>query len=287
MPVIGMKRIIGTLSLLVLLCCPVGLATAAPTSSTATTRLQSLEGDILVELNRTRAEHGLRPLTRSEPLQGAAVFHSRAMLAGGFFEHDSKDGSPFSDRVRRFYPSAGAAEWSVGENLLFTTGTVGAAAVINAWLNSPGHRRNMLSPAWREVGSRSGQDAFGRRRLRWRPGARRDDGLRRQDGLEDDRPEGRATRAAVAVVSPLAVRPPTPHRYPGSRRRESRPDQTAWYWTVSGSIVVLIPRSHWITTPSGVISLTSPASPGAESALRNIAVEDDLGADRDAGSKTG
>ena len=166
MPVVGMKRIIATLSALVLLCCSVGLATAAPTSPTATTRLQSLEGDILVELNRTRAEHGLRPLTRSEPLQGAAVFHSRAMLAGGFFEHESKDGSPFSDRVRRFYPSAGAAEWSVGENLLFTSGTVGAGAVINAWLNSPGHRRNMLSPAWREVGigavkTRSAGGVFG------------------------------------------------------------------------------------------------------------------------------
>jgi uncharacterized protein YkwD len=129
-----------------------GPADAVATAPAATERLQVLEQDILIQLNAIRSSHDLRPLVPSDDLQRAAAFHSRLMLANGFFAHQSSDGSPFFVRVKRYYTAAGFEQWSVGENLLYATGAVSATAAINAWLRSPAHRKNMLSPTWREVG---------------------------------------------------------------------------------------------------------------------------------------
>lgn len=127
-------------------------AGAAGTTSTAKERLQAIELSIVARLNATRAARGLRPLALSVDLQSAALAHSRSMLDNGYFEHESRDGSPFSLRLRRFYSPAGFRSWSVGENLLYTTGDPNAAKVVKAWLASPPHRDNLLSPQWREVG---------------------------------------------------------------------------------------------------------------------------------------
>jgi uncharacterized protein YkwD len=129
-----------------------GQAGAVDTAPAATARLQVLEKDILIRLNATRASYGVRRLTLSTDLQSAAVSHSRFMLTEGYFAHESSDGSPFSVRLKHFYAAAGFDHWSVGENLLYTTGKLSAANAINAWLGSPSHRKNLLSPAWREVG---------------------------------------------------------------------------------------------------------------------------------------
>jgi uncharacterized protein YkwD len=114
--------------------------------------LPELEAAILGELNAVRAERGLRPLLSSRGLQAAARSHSRAMLETGAFRHESADGTAFSDRIRRFYPSRGFRSWSVGENLLYSSGEPPAREAVAAWLDSPSHRRNMLSPSWREAG---------------------------------------------------------------------------------------------------------------------------------------
>ncbi len=129
-----------------------GSASAADTAPAATVRLQALDHEILVRLNATRASHRLRPLVVSRQLEAAAVAHSRSMLAGGFFAHESRDGSPFVARVKRYYRSSGYTSWSAGENLLYNSARIDARTAIAAWLDSPGHRANMLAPAWREVG---------------------------------------------------------------------------------------------------------------------------------------
>lgn len=125
-------------------------AAGAPTAQAQ--RVASLEQPILHELNAVRAAHGLRPLRVSPGLRTAAVGHSRAMLTGGFFAHTSRDGSSFSERIRRSYGPTGFAAWSVGENLLFTSVAIEPSAALAAWMASPPHRRNILSPVWREVG---------------------------------------------------------------------------------------------------------------------------------------
>jgi uncharacterized protein YkwD len=70
----------------------------------------------------------------------------------GFFAHDSPDGSQFWKRVRRFYGPSGYETWSVGENLLWSSGRLDAAAALRLWMSSPGHRKNILTPRWREIG---------------------------------------------------------------------------------------------------------------------------------------
>jgi uncharacterized protein YkwD len=110
-----------------------------------------LERSVLAELNRVRRAHSLVPLLASSPLGAAADAHSRAMGRFGFFAHESRDGSSFGDRVRRYYKPRGAI-WSVGENLLWATRGIDARRAVELWMQSPGHRENILTPRWREVG---------------------------------------------------------------------------------------------------------------------------------------
>jgi uncharacterized protein YkwD len=106
---------------------------------------------VLVELNKARRSRGLAPLRSSSPLAAAADAHTRAMGRFGFFAHESRDGSSFADRVRRYYrPRRGL--WSVGENLLWSTQGIDARRAVKLWMNSPGHRKNILTPRWREIG---------------------------------------------------------------------------------------------------------------------------------------
>jgi len=84
-------------------------------------------------------------------LARAADEHSRDMLSRGYFGHNSAGGS-FADRLERFYSSANARSWAVGENLLRTSRRLDAAGALELWMASPAHRRQMLSPAWRDVG---------------------------------------------------------------------------------------------------------------------------------------
>ena len=74
------------------------------------------------------------------------------MGAKGYFEHESFDSTDFWKRVERWYPSKGWRSWSVGENLLYSSPDVTADEGVELWMNSPGHRANILSRSWREIG---------------------------------------------------------------------------------------------------------------------------------------
>jgi uncharacterized protein YkwD len=125
-------------------------AAGAPARSIASA--DALEPAILVELNAIRREHGLVPLRLSTALTQAADTHSRAMGTFGFFTHESRDGSVFWKRVQRFYAPRDAATWSVGENLLWSAPTIEPKAAVALWMKSPGHRKNILTARWREIG---------------------------------------------------------------------------------------------------------------------------------------
>jgi uncharacterized protein YkwD len=126
-------------------------AAAATHGGATITASDALETGVLAELNVVRRAHGLAPLRRSSGLAAAAAEHSRAMAQFGFFQHDSRDGSPFSQRVQRYYAAGKRGTWSVGENLLWGT-RVSAAHAVRLWMQSPPHRRNILTPHWREIG---------------------------------------------------------------------------------------------------------------------------------------
>jgi uncharacterized protein YkwD len=112
----------------------------------------SLESNLLREINRTRAQRGLRPLRWSKRLTAAANKHSAAMAAKGFFSHESANGGAFWRRIAGFYSYRGYRQWSVGENLLWSSPDVNPGSALRMWMNSPPHRENLLSRTWREIG---------------------------------------------------------------------------------------------------------------------------------------
>jgi uncharacterized protein YkwD len=132
------------------------LVVAAPAafsaSSASSSTLAALQTGLLQQLNAIRSDHGLVPLRTSARLTAAATQHSREMAHDGYFEHDSFDGTTFSARIARWYPTSGYRSWAVGENLLWSSPGVDPRGAVDMWMHSPGHRANILSPRWREIG---------------------------------------------------------------------------------------------------------------------------------------
>ena len=132
------------------------VAVAAPAAlsspSTRSLSVASLEAGVLQQLNAVRADHGLAPLRANTRLTAAATQHSREMASDGYFDHSSHDGTSFSTRIAHWYPVAGFRSWSVGENLLWWSPSVGPSGAVAAWMHSPGHRANILNPGWRDIG---------------------------------------------------------------------------------------------------------------------------------------
>ena len=113
--------------------------------------LPQLQTQVLAGINDLRRKAGLVPLRASSGLSAAAYEQSVSMAEHGFFDHASYGGSPFWKRVAARY-ATGAGSWSVGENLVYRSPQLTAQAALQLWLESPEHRRNMLSPVWREIG---------------------------------------------------------------------------------------------------------------------------------------
>jgi uncharacterized protein YkwD len=135
---------------------------AAPTASAAcsagnatikTASKHALVRATLCVLNVERAKHRLRPLRLNRKLAAAARGHSHAMASNHFFSHDSRNGASFLDRIRRTGYLRGARSWNVGENIAWGGGRLGTPRSIGrAWMNSPGHRANILSRSFRAIG---------------------------------------------------------------------------------------------------------------------------------------
>ena len=106
---------------------------------------EELEAQMLVLVNKERAEAGLKPLVMDEDLIKVARKHSADMLARGYFSHYSPEGKSAFDRLRADKISFLLA----GENLAFAP-TLRIAH--GGLMNSPGHRANILRPQFRKVG---------------------------------------------------------------------------------------------------------------------------------------
>jgi uncharacterized protein YkwD len=107
----------------------------------------------LCTLNSQRERYGLSALKLNKRLSKAARRHARDMVRRDYFAHDTLGGGTFVDRIRRTGYLRGARRWSVGENLAWGTNSRSAPrAITTMWMNSPGHRANILSASFREVG---------------------------------------------------------------------------------------------------------------------------------------
>ena len=125
----------------------------SPNGHASPAALELLGGSVLQELNRARAARGLLPLRSARSLAVSARRHSAQMGRRGFFAHESADGTPFWQRIERFYVDDGFRSWEVGENIFWQSPAgLAAISVVRSWLASPGHRANILSGSWREVG---------------------------------------------------------------------------------------------------------------------------------------
>ena len=138
-----------------LACLAAVVAVAAPAALSSTaerTSISALESGLLQQLNGVRADRGLEALRANAKLAAAAAQHSREMADDGYFDHDSADGTSFSNRIARWYPLGSFHSWMVGENLLWSSPGVNPSGAVAMWMRSPGHRANILNPRWREIG---------------------------------------------------------------------------------------------------------------------------------------
>lgn len=114
-----------------------------PTISSSTT---AYEAEVVRLVNQRRAEHGLKPLTQDWQLSRVARYKSQDMKDLGYFSHTSPTyGSPFQ-MMKSFEISYRTA----GENI--AKGYASPEAVVNAWMNSPGHRANILNATYTHIG---------------------------------------------------------------------------------------------------------------------------------------
>jgi uncharacterized protein YkwD len=118
----------------------------------ARAHLSELESGLLGQINATRARRRLRPFRLSLKLTRAARQHSVSMAQKGYFSHDSANGGAFWKRIASFYGYSGYRNWSVGENLLWSSPDISSVGALRMWMNSPEHRANLLDHGWREIG---------------------------------------------------------------------------------------------------------------------------------------
>jgi uncharacterized protein YkwD len=115
--------------------------------------LEVVRAAILCLHNQIRAENDLPTLKDNSKLRKAALAHSSSMVNGGFFDHTSPSGDTFVDRILSAKYAKRNDGWTLGENLAWGTGDLSTpAGIMQAWMNSPGHKANIMKKAYREVG---------------------------------------------------------------------------------------------------------------------------------------
>jgi uncharacterized protein YkwD len=99
-------------------------------------------------VNAERAANGLSPLTSEPTLEAAATAYSQAMVSKRFFGHVSPTGQTLQDRLSGY-----ANSLTTGENLGWGEGVLATpAAIVKNWMSSAGHRENVLSTSYTEIG---------------------------------------------------------------------------------------------------------------------------------------
>ena len=108
---------------------------------------------MLCEIDRVRDRRDVRDLRESGLLDEAAGRHATDMFERRYFSHVSPGGGDLGDRARRAGFARPRCSWSVGEVLAWGVGPRStAAAIILAWLDSPSHRRILVSRRYGQVG---------------------------------------------------------------------------------------------------------------------------------------
>jgi hypothetical protein len=169
--------------LLVAFALPVGPAAAGTDAERAR---------VIELVNQERAKNGLGPVWENGALTNVAESYALYMATANFFSHTGLDGSSLSSRAG----AAGYTGWTwLGENI--AAGQTTPDAVFQAWMNSPGHRANILSDKAREIGIGHAVTTTSRYKHYW--------------AMElGDRAGATAPQAAPAPAQPTATATPPP-----------------------------------------------------------------------------
>nr|WP_281201115.1 CAP domain-containing protein [Orenia metallireducens] len=117
--------------------------------------ISALEQEVVRLVNVERQKQGLQPYKHNSQVSNIARRKSEDMRDKKYFSHQSPTyGSPF-EMLNQF----GVEFTAAGENI--AKGQQTAAAVMNSWMNSPGHRKNILSEKFTEIGVGLAKDANG------------------------------------------------------------------------------------------------------------------------------
>jgi uncharacterized protein YkwD len=136
---------------------PVKSVASSPQVSPASTNQQdTFDLEILGLVNQERAKVGADPLRINEQLDLAADLHTLDQASMNNMSHTGSSGSTMGDRIK----DAGYVFSTAGENVAY--GFTDAATVMNGWMNSEGHRRNILNPDYQEIGIGYAQGSDGR-----------------------------------------------------------------------------------------------------------------------------
>ena len=151
------RRCTVVLALLVLaLCAPRGAAAAdcpGADAVPAADNLPAIGQATLCLVNDQRTAHGLSGLRVNAGLSSASIGYSQRMVAQAFFAHQAPDGTTLVQRLTSVGYLNGGDDWVVGENIGWGQGPLATPrSMVNAWMNSAGHRRNILATDYGEIG---------------------------------------------------------------------------------------------------------------------------------------
>jgi uncharacterized protein YkwD len=115
--------------------------------------VELIRAAVLCLHNQIRQQHNLPLLKENSKLRKAANGHSDDMVDEGYFDHTTPGGSSFVDRIIGAGYVKRNDAWTLGENLAWGTGDLSTAnGVMQAWMNSAGHKANILKRSYKEVG---------------------------------------------------------------------------------------------------------------------------------------
>jgi uncharacterized protein YkwD len=122
---------------------------SVPAAEAQNAATAALEEEVVARINQIRQDEGLKPLRVNCTLTTIARGFSRQMATENFFSHESPTGETLEDRIR-----VARLEFSrIGENIYKCTNLQNPAeSAVKAWMNSPGHRHNILTAEYTEAG---------------------------------------------------------------------------------------------------------------------------------------
>ena len=128
---------------------------SVPGNDTTVGNFSAFQKEVVDLVNIERTNRGLNPLKLDKELSNVATTKSQDMIDKNYFDHNSPTyGSPF-DMMKKF----GISYRSAGENIAM--GQKSPKEVVNAWMNSQGHRENILNSSFTDIGVGVAKDSNG------------------------------------------------------------------------------------------------------------------------------